>query len=407
MNSNKPVSVSVLTDALKHTLGQTFNRVWVQGEISTLTQPRSGHIYFSIKDEFAQLSAVLWRNDAERLPFDPKEGQKVVCGGYIDVYPQRGVYQLVVKQLQPIGIGAIELAYRQLHEKLRKEGLFDPARKKPLPRVPQKVAVITSPTGAAIRDFLQVLGRRWKDIELLILPVKVQGPGASDEIANAFAKIAKLESKPDVVVLTRGGGSKEDLWSFSEEKVCRAVYACEVPVVCGVGHEIDVSLADMVADHRALTPSEAAELIVPDRNELVQQLVAAKSRIARLVHQRYLRAKEDLHQIAGRPAFARPTAIFDRYIQEVDQIEPRLRESALSKLRLAEQQLSGLANELDAVNPVAVLARGYSMATRDNQNLVSSDQVREGDVIETRLHRGRIVSTVSKVEPPGSDKSTS
>ena len=397
-SANKPVTVSVLTDALKHTLNQTFNRVWVQGEISTITRPRSGHIYFSLKDEFAQLSGVLWRTDAERIPFEPKEGQKVICGGYIDVYAQRGVYQLVVKELQPIGIGAIELAYRQLHEKLKKEGLFDPARKRPLPTIPKKVAVITSPTGAAIRDFLQVLGRRWKDIELLILPVKVQGPGASDEIVAAFNRIAQLESKPDVVVLTRGGGSKEDLWSFSEEKVCRAVYACDVPVVCGVGHEIDVSLADMVADKRALTPSEAAELIVPDRTELAQQLISAKSRIARIMHQGYLRAKEDVHQIASRPVFAQPTAIIDRYVQEVDQIEPRLRKSALSILQLSKQELFGMARQLESVNPLAVMARGYSMATKDSVVVVSTDQVTEGDVIETRLHDGKITSKVTDVD---------
>lgn len=397
MNSNEPVSVSVLTDALKHTLNQTFSRVWVQGEISTLTRPRSGHIYFSIKDEFAQLSAVIWRTDAERLTFDPRQGQKVICGGFVDVYSQRGVYQLVVKQLQPIGIGAIELAYRQLHEKLKSEGLFDPDSKKTLPRLPRKVAVISSPTGAAIRDFLQVLGRRWKDIELVVLPVKVQGQGAADEIAGAFAKLAKLNDRPDVVVLTRGGGSKEDLWSFSEEKVCRAVYACEIPVVCGVGHEIDVSLADLVADKRALTPSEAAELIVPDRNELVQNLIAAKSRIARIVHQGYLRAKEDLHQIASRPALARPTDIIDRYVQEVDQLEPRLRESAASMLRLAERDLSGAARQLEAVNPLAVLARGYSMAMKGSAVIVSADQVSEGDVIKTRLHSGTVTSTVDGV----------
>jgi len=222
--------------------------------ISGITRPQSGHIYLTLKDKHAQINAVIWRSAAERIPFQPEDGQKVICGGYIDIYPQRGTYQLIIQQLQPIGIGAIELAFRQLHAKLQTEGLFDPARKRSLPRLPKRIAVITSPTGAAIRDFMQVLVRRWPNVELLVLPVQVQGTTAADQIAGAFDQISKMESKPDLVVLTRGGGSKEDLWSFSQEQVCRAVYNCEVPVVSGVGHEIDVSLCDLVADVRALTP---------------------------------------------------------------------------------------------------------------------------------------------------------
>ena len=203
----KPVTVSVLTDAIRHTMNQKFGRVFVQAEISGITKPRSGHIYLTLKDEFAQINAVVWRTKAEQLKFELEDGQKVVCGGYVDIYPQRGTYQLIIQQVQPVGIGELELAFRQLHAKLQGEGLFNAEHKKSLPRYPRNVAVVTSPTGAAVRDFLQVLHRRWKNIEVTIVPVKVQGQGSAGEIAAAIRSISKLETPPDVVVVTRGGGS--------------------------------------------------------------------------------------------------------------------------------------------------------------------------------------------------------
>ncbi|MEM6692814.1 MAG: exodeoxyribonuclease VII large subunit, partial [Planctomycetota bacterium] len=357
----KPVSVSILTDAIRHTMNQSFGRVFVQAEISGVSRPRSGHVYLTLKDEFAQISAVVWRTTAEQLKFQLEDGQKVVCGGYVDIYPQRGTYQLIIQQVQPVGIGELELAFRQLHGKLQAEGLFEADIKKSLPRYPKTIAVITSPTGAAIRDFLQVLDRRWKRLDISIIPVKVQGPGSSDEISAAVESINRLNTPPDVVVVTRGGGSKEDLWSFSEEKVCRAIHGCNVPVVSAVGHEVDVSLSDLVADVRALTPSEAAERLVPDQAEFIQQLENVRTRITRALRERLENAEAELNQIASRPVIAKPMVLVERNIDKVNDLDHRMKRAMQQKLQLKESEIGSLAGRLEAINPLAVLSRGFSL----------------------------------------------
>lgn len=398
----KTVSVSVLTDAIKHTLNQKFGRVFVQGEISGISRARSGHIYLTLKDEFAQINAVVWRTTAAQLKFEIEDGQKVVCGGYVDVYPQRGTYQLTIQQLQPVGIGELELAFRQLHAKLQSEGLFEEGHKQKLPRYPKRVAVITSPNGAAIRDFLQVLHRRWQGIEVTVLPVKVQGPGSSDEIAAAIESISKLERRPDVIVVTRGGGSKEDLWSFSEEKVCRAIHACSVPVISAVGHEVDVSLSDLVADVRALTPSEAAERLVPEKAKVIQQLANVRQRMTRALRERLTSANTELEQIAARPVFARPMVLVERNAERVAGLQQRLQLAMKRKTELSMGEVGALAGRLDAINPLAVLARGYSLTSKaDGQSrvLVTESQALEvGDEIETRLSQGKVTSRVTRID---------
>ena len=274
-NAKKPLTVIELTRAVKNQLQRNFASIWVTGEISGFSQPRSGHCYLTLKDEQAQINAIIWRNTAERLKFEIENGQDVLCFGSLDIYPQRGTYQLIIERIEPRGVGSLELAFRQLHAKLQREGLFDPGRKQPLPTFPKRIAVVTSPTGAAIRDFLQVLRRRWRDIEVIIVPAKVQGPGASNQIAHGINVCQRFSNPPEVIVVTRGGGSKEDLWSFNEEIVCRAISNSTIPVLSGVGHEIDVTLADLTADVRALTPSEAAERLVPDRTEVLASLQSA------------------------------------------------------------------------------------------------------------------------------------
>jgi len=342
-SGNKPVSVSVLTEAIRHSLNQKFGRIFVEGEISGITRPQSGHIYLTLKDKHAQINAVM-----------------------------------------------------------QTEGLFDPARKRSLPRLPKRIAVITSPTGAAIRDFMQVLVRRWPNVELLVLPVQVQGTTAADQIAGAFDQISKMESKPDLVVLTRGGGSKEDLWSFSQEQVCRAVYNCEVPVVSGVGHEIDVSLCDLVADVRALTPSEAAERIVPNQREVLQHLTAVASRLSNSIADKLLVAKSELDQIANRPVFARPFSMIEKCQADLESMEPRLRRAVTSKIQLTEKDIAAMAGKLEAINPLAVLSRGYSVTQKidgDSTSLITSaDQLNEGDTIETTLQQGKVTSSVVSIE---------
>ncbi|MEX2287491.1 MAG: exodeoxyribonuclease VII large subunit, partial [Planctomycetaceae bacterium] len=267
--SNPPIlSVSELTRQLKDLVEVNFVHVWVLGEVSNCTRAGSGHVYFTLKDGDAQIRAVAWRSQTARWKFEIHDGLEVVVAGPIEVYPARGTYQLIVEQLIPQGVGALELAFRQLQAKLEAEGLFDPRRKRPLPAFPRRIALVTSPSGAAVRDILQVLTRRWRAVDVVIVPVKVQGEGAAREIAAALANVHRIPDV-DVVIAGRGGGSLEDLWAFNEEIVARAIAACRVPVISAVGHEIDVSIADLVADCRALTPSEAAELVVPNCEDVL------------------------------------------------------------------------------------------------------------------------------------------
>ena len=245
------LSVAELTARIKDLLDVSFGSVWVAGEISNLARPQSGHYYLTLKDDQAQIRCALWRNVAMRLRFDLRDGLDVICRGRIDVYGPRGTYQLIIESIEPKGIGALELALRQLREKLAKEGLFDPRRKRPLPPFVRRIALVTSPTGAAIHDFLQVLARRWRGADVLVVPTRVQGEGAAAEIAAAIATANALPMAIDCLVVARGGGSLEDLWAFNEEAVVRAIHASRIPVVSAIGHEIDVTLADLVADVRA------------------------------------------------------------------------------------------------------------------------------------------------------------
>src|SRR5262245_7181914 len=279
--AEKPVlSVSELTGQIKGVLEECFPVVWVSGEISNLSRPQSGHFYLTLKDDGAQIRAVMWRTAARAARFELHDGLEVICQGYLDVYPPRGGYQLVIQRMEPKGLGALERALRLLRERLAAEGLFDPARKRPLPRFPRRIALVTSPTGAAIRDFLEVLRRRWSAVHVLIVPVRVQGDGAAQEIAAGIELVNRLADPIDVVGVGRGGGSMKDLWAFNEEIVVRAIFASRIPVVSAVGHEIDVTLADLVADVRALTPSEAAERVVPAADEVRQLLRRQEQRLA-------------------------------------------------------------------------------------------------------------------------------
>ena len=278
-NEQDVLTVSELTGQIKGVLEGEFPRVWVSGELTDLARPKSGHIYLTLKDDGAQVRGVIWRNTASRLGFQPEDGQHVLCCGEIDVYPPRGSYQLVIRQLQPQGEGAMQVALRQLQQRLETEGLFDPAHKKPLPPIPRSIAFVTSPTGAAIRDFLEVLRRRWPAVHVLVIPARVQGEGAAGEIVRGIKQANQLRPAPDVLVVGRGGGSMEDLWCFNEEPVLRAIFDSRIPVVSAVGHEIDVTLSDLVADRRALTPSEAGEIVVPSRTEMQSQLSASRRRL--------------------------------------------------------------------------------------------------------------------------------
>ena len=356
-------------------------------------------MYLTLKDETAQLRAVIWRRTASRLKFELHDGLEVVAAGPLEVYQARGSYQLIVEQLIPQGLGALELAFRQLREKLAQEGLFDPERKRPLPRFPRRIALVTSPTGAAVRDMLQVITRRWQAADILLLPVAVQGEGAAEQIAAALRMVNRIPGV-DVVITGRGGGSLEDLWAFNEEIVARAIHDCPIPVISAVGHEIDVSISDLVADLRALTPSEAGELVVPDGAEVLSELTRHRDKLVSALRDRAGRARLQLEAISSRRVFTRPLERIHDLTARLDELADRFQRSVARRVELGRQRLAGVANSLDALSPLKVLKRGYTITqqTRTGEVVHSAEQLQPGEVISTVFHKGRVVSIVESVE---------
>ncbi|MEZ6113126.1 MAG: exodeoxyribonuclease VII large subunit [Pirellulaceae bacterium] len=397
------LSVTQLNTLIKEVLAETFPLVWVSAELSDVAKPRSGHIYLTLKDESSQIKGVIWRNTAARLPFQLEDGQHVICAGSLDVYPPRGTYQLVIREIEPQGVGALQLAFRQLHAKLAAEGLFDAERKRPLPRIPRRVTVVTSPTGAAVRDFLEVLRRRWQGIEVLIVPTRVQGAGAAAEIARAIRVAHRMEPRPDAIVITRGGGSLEDLWCFNEEEVVRAVSTSPIPTISAVGHEIDVTLCDLAADVRALTPSEAAERLVPSREEVLAMLDSLGKRMVVSLRGRAVTARQRLDALARRRPFVRPFDLIHDRARRLDELEQRTERAFGRRLERLDDRLGALAARLDGLSPLRVLGRGYSVTQRaaDGQVVRDASDVGVGDEILTRLAAGSIRSRVESAEPGG------
>ena len=394
------LSVSQFTARLKNVVEQEFPAVWVAGEISNFSRPQSGHCYFTLKDDSAQLRAVIWRGTASRLKFDLQDGLEIVCQGRLDVYPPRGSYQLVVEQVQPKGIGALELAFRKLREKLQREGLFAPERKRPLPSFPRRIGVVTSPTGAAIRDFLQVMQRRWRGVEVLIFPARVQGEESIAEVAEGIQLANRLQPALDVLVVCRGGGSLEDLWTFNEEKVVRAMAASQVPTISAIGHEIDVSLCDLVADVRALTPSEAAERVVPSAEDVTELMGALRSRLHQALVSQTTALRARLDGIAGRPLFARPLDLVHNLSRVVDEQATSLNHIMELALREQQSKLTAISGKLETLSPLAVLGRGYSL-TQDStsgRTIDSTSRLRKGQQIVTRFAEGSALSTVDEIE---------
>ncbi len=396
----EPLSVSRLTFQVKGVMERDFSDVWVVGQVSNCTKHRSGHVYLTLKDDGAQLPAVVWKSSMSRVRFDINDGMELVCRGRLDVYPPQGKYQMIVNSLEPKGIGSLELAFRQLHDKLAKAGLFDPVKKKPLPRPLRKVAVLTSPTGAAVRDFLQVLGRRTKRIDIVLVPVPVQGDGAAANIARRIEQLNKIGKSLgiDALIVTRGGGSTEDLWAFNEEILVRAVAASSIPVVSAVGHEIDVSLCDLAADVHALTPSEAAERISPEDSELKRGLVQVRRLLDGSMQKRFQVLRERLRFAEKHPCFAFPERIIETRRRAVDLVEERLEQSMERRLRTATDRLAKTAAALHALSPLAVLGRGFSLTENESGKIVRSvEEITSGDRIQTRFVDGTIESVVGDV----------
>jgi len=393
------LSVGDLTDQIKGALEGTFAGVWVAGEISNFSRPQSGHCYLTLKDDRAQIRAVIWRATAGRLRFDLEDGLEVICQGDIDVYAPRGSYQLVIRQIEPKGIGALELALRKLRERLAAEGLFAPERKRPLPRFPRRIAFVTSPSGAAVRDFLEVLRRRWRGVQVLVVPTRVQGEGASREIAAAIEATNRLPLEIDCLVVGRGGGSLEDLWCFNEEPVVRAIHASRIPVISAVGHEIDVTLSDLVADVRALTPSEAAERVVPSADEVGAALAVCHRRLTAALRGMAASARARLENIEGRRVFRRPFDHIHDLLQQLDEISVRAERVMRRRVSDARRRTDGLAAHLESLSPLGILARGYSLTRRSSDDAVVRDaaQLTIGDRLTTRFATGLAISRVEEI----------
>lgn len=402
--AQKPFSVSELTDVIKETLESSVGEVWVEGEISNFRRQSSGHLYFTLKDAGAQLSVVMFRSSAERLGFEPKDGEHVVARGDITVYPPRGNYQLRAVSLQPKGKGTLQEQFEALKRKLAAEGLFDEERKKEIPVFPERVSVITSPTGAALRDFLQVLGRRCPRIHIQVFGVKVQGEGAAQEIVHALEALNQ-RNEADVIVLARGGGSLEDLWSFNEEIVARAVAASRIPTISGVGHEIDFTLCDFAADLRAPTPSAAAELLSRSDEDWRAELATLRDDLLRGVKDYLEEWRQDWKRMAESYVFREPRRIVEEWQQKTDDLKSSLtlaasngvdrhgeRWRAFSKrwelaspaVIFSERRklLSSKAVQLRLLSPQATLERGYAMVLDKKRNIVKTraDALAAGDV---------------------------
>jgi exodeoxyribonuclease VII large subunit len=398
--AQQTLTVAQLTSQIKNKLEGEFTSVWVVGEISNYSRPQSGHSYFTLKDDQAQIRAVMWRSAAAKLKFDVADGLDVVCHGHIDVYAPRGSYQLVIDELQPKGMGHLELALRKLREKLAGEGLFDAARKRILPAFPRRVAFVTSPTGAAIHDFLQVLRRRWRGVDVLVIPARVQGEGAAEEIVAGIRLANRVLPRPDVLIVGRGGGSLEDLWSFNEEPVVRAIAASKIPTVSAVGHEIDVTLADLVADVRALTPSEAAERIVPAAEEIGARVRAYQQRLRHAAQRRvmWLRARYD--GLAMQRPFRRPFDLIHDRSRRLDELIMHGNSAVHRLLREYEGWLATMSGKIDSLSPLAVLARGYTI-TQDaltGRVIRAARDLRMGQLILTLFGEGSAESKVESIE---------
>jgi len=389
------VTITELTRQIKQSLETNFPRIWVEGEISNFKHHTSGHLYFTLKDEGAQLSAVMWRSRVANLTFSPEDGMKVIARGSITVYPPRGNYQIDVEQIQPVGVGELQLAFERLKKKLAAEGLFDSAHKKPIPEFPERIGIITSETGAALQDIQSVLSRRHPSVRVILASVRVQGSGASEEIAEAIEQMNRYGGI-DVLIVGRGGGSLEDLWAFNEEEVARAIYASKIPIVSAVGHEIDFSIADFVADLRAPTPSAAAELVVRDRAELLEDINNLCYTMLGTINTQMSGYRDRVAGLLTSYSFNRPRDLVREFSQRVDEIDRSLGVSFNHIVQVAHQRYDSLKHQLQALNPQSVLGRGYCIVRKERQIVSSARSLYCGDEAEIQFHDGTIDVHVEK-----------
>ncbi|MBQ9797571.1 MAG: exodeoxyribonuclease VII large subunit [Clostridia bacterium] len=391
----RTLSVTQLNEYLKMLLDgdRVLSSVWVRGEISNFKLYPSGHAYFTLKDPTGQLKSVMFRSHASRLVFLPTDGMRVIAHGNVSVYESSGQYQLYVDELQPDGAGSLALQFEQLKQRLAAEGLFDEARKKPLPAIPWRIGVITSPAGAAVHDIKNVLGRRFPAAEMILFPSAVQGADAPMQLIAGieFFSITRLV---DVIIIGRGGGSAEDLWAFNDEALARAVAACPIPVISAVGHESDFTICDFVADRRAPTPSAAAELAVPEHLELLHRLAVSGQRMQTLMENRLAQESRVLRQIAQSRVFTSTDRLLDSYRMRVAEADANLERAKEQWMTKHRNTLASLAGRLEALNPLSVLARGYAAVSMDGKTVTSADELKPCNVIDVRFADGVVYASV-------------
>ncbi|HLP16785.1 MAG TPA: exodeoxyribonuclease VII large subunit [Bacteroidota bacterium] len=392
------VTVTEITRQIKGVLELGFSDVWVQGELSNMKFHTSGHWYFTVKDEGAQISAVMWRSRTLTLPFRPQDGMQVIVRGRISVYEPRGNYQLDCLHIQPMGVGALQMAFERLKRKLEAEGLFDQEHKLSLPAYPQRIGIVTSPTGAAVRDMLSVFSRRFPALEVFIVPAKVQGIGAAEEVAAGIALLNEMDLV-DVIIFGRGGGSLEDLWAFNEEVVARAVYDSHIPVISAVGHEIDFSICDFVADLRAPTPSVAAELAVKDRSEVTDVVREYSSAMTQALESAIETHRDTIKHLIGSYAFNKPVDVLRQRMQYIDDLERRCTASLTHRLALLSQSAGSMSARMLALDPRLALKRGYAVVRRNGSLVSSTRAILPDDLITVEMADGEADAVVRHVRP--------
>ena len=390
--------VGELVSSIRAMLEKAYSDVWITGEVSNSRVSPSGHTYFSLKDSKAVIKCALFKGHAAKIKFQIKDGLELVCHGNVSLYEKGGDFNLIIDHAEPKGVGALQLAFEQLKERLFKEGLFNPARKKPLPFLPRKIGIVTSPTGAAIRDILNVLDRRFPGLPVLLYPVRVQGEGSASEIAQAITWM-NTQDGIDVMIVGRGGGSLEDLWAFNEEVVARAIFGSKIPVISAVGHEIDFTISDFVADKRAPTPSAAAEIAVPRKDELIKKVKDLHMQLARALFVCVDLKSKFFAQITSH--LKPPTARFPDLIMQIDSLRERLQISLRNHADKMGARISQLAAELSHLSPLAVLAKGYSVVYKRAVVIKSAKDVKKGDELGIRMWEGEIAAIVNGVSLRG------
>ncbi len=395
----KIYSVSGLNHYVKSLLEREdeIQNVWVKGEISNFKHHKGRHMYFVLKDETSEIRGVMFRSENRDLDFEPEEGMEVLCRGDIGLYIPRGQYQLIVKEMMVGGIGELYLAYEKLKEKLSEEGLFDDEHKRELPFLPQKVGIVTSGEGAALKDMLRVLKDRFENIEIFVVPTQVQGEGSSENIVESIQKLDGMGM--DVIIVGRGGGSIEDLWSFNEEIVARAIFNAETPIVSAVGHETDFLISDFVADARAPTPTGAAELVVPIKTELKQKVLRQERRARTALNNLIVSYRDRLESLADSPVFEKPERILEDRYQKLDENIERLGITLDRYLETYRQELNGQKDRLKALSPIQTMKRGYSIVmSEENEVITSVDEVSIEDILRINLVDGEIKAETEEVE---------